>query len=116
MNGEADKVTPIGAIVLLLYVSLQPSVGVCRLNKVDLAPFERRLWIRGRILGIRLHSANQSGLNDFVLRSAAITACQCTACEEGEAQRCLGELHYARNGVCEVVEEIHDFQLPSVTP
>jgi hypothetical protein len=65
---EANVVTPVRTIILLLDMTFKPSMGVGSMHKIDLTPFERRLGCCGRVLRVRLHPSNVSGQDDIVFQ------------------------------------------------
>lgn len=87
MPGEANVVTPVSSVVLgevnqsflsifsddiylLLDVALEPAVCVCRMQEVDLSPFERSSWSCGCVASIRLHTPDIASQNHIVLQWA----------------------------------------------
>lgn len=74
---ERHKVTPIGSIVLLLKMSLQPAMGISRLQEVDLPPFKLASRSVSSILRIGLHATDDTLVGDEVGRSIAGVAGDC---------------------------------------
>ena len=73
MLSEANVVTPVRTIILLLDMTFKPSMGVGSMHKIDLTPFERRLGCCGRVLRVRLHPSNVSGQDDIVFQRSVAT-------------------------------------------
>lgn len=86
MLDEGGIVSPVSAVVMLLQMSLEPSVGIGGVQEVDLAPFERSLGFRERSLSFRLHAAHQSFMLGWLAWLAAGVAgesCSRTGGETG---------------------------------
>jgi hypothetical protein len=57
------KVAPVRTVVALLDMSFQPSMSVTRVDKIDLPPVQRSLWLCYRIQCPRLHTTCKPGIN-----------------------------------------------------
>jgi hypothetical protein len=81
--------TPVSSIVLLFDVPFKPAMSVGSMQEIDLAPFKRRFWARGRILRIRLHPPNIPR-EDYIVLEGPVAAVITFAGRGCGHQRCNG--------------------------
>lgn len=82
MSRKRHKVAPISTVILLLDMSLQPTVCIGGMHEVDLAPFKLTGRAIRRILSIWLHATNDSVVGYKVCRSITVV----TSVSMGDAQ------------------------------
>lgn len=85
---EADKVSPVGTIVVFFQMSFEPAMRVCGVDKVQLAPGKRPLWTDSGIQGTWLHASDKPGMDGRISWAiAGVTGKGCGGRQRGEEGR-----------------------------